>query len=237
MNDYFGLPGKWNLGNFLTVLQKANYFKYLGNSLIITVFGAIGVFVVTPVTSFVIARRMSKYKYFKFLYYFIVFGMFVPFQAKMLALVQVLTFFHLMNTTGLILLYIVSGLCVNVMLMAGYIKKLPPDIEEAAIIDGCTRLGSIFKVVYPVAKPMIVAILIKDILWMWNDFLMPLIVLSGKPNQWTLQMFQYNFKSTYYTDYGVAYAAYLMSAIPIILVYIFASRQITEGLTVGSVKG
>lgn len=236
LSDYFGLPSSFRLDNFQTVLSKANYFTYLGNSALVTLLSAIGVYLVIPTTSFVIARRMEKHRYFKFLYYFIILGIFVPFQTKMLALVQMMSSLRLLNTWGLVILYVVGALGADVFLMVGYIKAIPRDMEEAAIIDGCSRLKSIFLIVYPVVMPMISAVLIKDVLWFWNDFLLPLVVVGGNLKAWTLQLFQYNFKSTYSVDYPLAYAAYLISMLPVLLVYLFASRQITEGLTEGAVK-
>ena len=236
LTNYFDLPGTFDLSNYITVLKKANYFVYLKNSLIITVISAIGVYLVVPATSFVITRRMENSKYFKFLYFYIILGTFVPFQVKMLALVKWMSALHLMNTTGLILLYIFSSMCQNVFLLVGFIKQIPVDMEEASLLDGCSRLKTIFKIIYPVIKPMLAAIIIKDTLWFWNDFLMPLVIIGGKLDSWTLQMFQYNFKGTYSTDYPLAYAAYTMSMLPVVICYLFASRQITEGLTEGAVK-
>ena len=236
LGNYFGIPKEFNLANYQTVLHKANYFKYLLNSVLITVFAAVGVYFITPVTSFVIARRMNQYKYFKFLFYFIILGIFVPFQTKMLALVKLLSTLNIMNAFGLIALYIIGSMMIDIFLMVGYIRSIPRDMEEAAIIDGCSRIKSIYLIVYPVITPIISAVLIKDVLWFWNDFLLPLIVVGGKLGSWTLPLFQYNFRSTYAIDYPVAYAAYFMSMIPVLIAYIFFSRGITEGLTEGAVK-
>ncbi|MDD3334493.1 MAG: carbohydrate ABC transporter permease [Eubacteriales bacterium] len=236
LGDYFGLPSNFYLDNFESVLYKANYFLYLLNSFVVTAASAIGVYLLVPVTSFVIARQMDQHKYFKFLYVFLILGIFVPFQTKMLALVKLMSALQMMNSFGLVLLYVTSSLCTDVFLMVGYLRTIPRDVEEAAIIDGCSRIRSIFSIVYPMAMPMISAIIIKDILWFWNDFLLPLIVVGGKLNAWTLPLFQYNFKSTYAVDYPVAYAAYFMSMLPVLAVYFLASRQITDGLTEGAVK-
>lgn len=141
-----------------------------------------------------------------------------------------------MNPVGLVLLYGCGALCQDIFLMVGYIQTLPRDLEEAAAIDGCTRLGTMFRIVYPLLSPMLATILIKDALWIWNDFQMPLLILNVSTDYWTLPLFQYNFKSTYSVDFTMAFAAFTLSILPMMLIFLVAQKKIMGGLTSGAVK-
>jgi raffinose/stachyose/melibiose transport system permease protein len=142
----------------------------------------------------------------------------------------------LMNSRGLILIYITYALCQGVFLFVAYFKAVPSEIEEAAEIDGCGVVSSFFRIVYPLVKPMTATIIILNTLWIWNDFLLPLIILNKQASFWTLPLFQYNFKSQFTFDYNLAFASFLFSIVPMLIFYAFLQRYIIEGLTAGSVK-
>ncbi|KIY23113.1 MULTISPECIES: carbohydrate ABC transporter permease [Mesobacillus] len=234
--SFFALPENLNFTNFIKVINTSNYFQYLTNSLFITIIGVILILIVAPLISFSIARNMDKNKYYKFLFYFILLGIFVPFQVKMVPIVKLLSDLGLMNHTGLILLYVAGALTQDVFLLVGYIKTLPIEIEEAAEIDGCSRIQTITKITYPLMKPILATIIIKDALWIWNDFQMPLIVLSAAPDKWTLPMFVYNFQSTYSVDFTMAFAAFVLALLPVLILYMIMRKRIMGGLTTGAVK-
>ena len=120
--------------------------------------------------------------------------------------------------------------------MVGYIKTIPRDMEEASAIDGCNRIQTIWKIAFPIMKPMLATLLIKDTLWIWNDFMMPLLILNVSDKYWTLPLFQYNFKGTYSVDFTLAFAAFSLSIIPMMLVFVLAQKKIMGGLTAGAVK-
>lgn len=234
--SFFAPPSSLYLENFKAVISKANYFRYVWNSVSITVVSVLLILVIVPFTAFPIARGIEKSTYYKFLFFFITLGIFIPFQVKMLPIVKMMSSIHMMNPIGLILLYVCGALCQDVFLMVGYLKTIPKDMEEASAIDGCTRIQTIIRIVFPIMKPMLATILIKDSLWIWNDFLMPLLILNVSDAYWTLPLFQYNFKGTYSIDFTMAFAAFSLSVVPMMLLFVFAQKKIMGGLTTGAVK-
>jgi len=234
--SFFAFPKSFYLGNFSEVIHSSKYFSYVFNSVIITSVSAfiIGIFV--PLTAYPLARKMADKKYFKFLYYYIVMGVFIPFQVIMVPAVKNLSRMHLLNRTGLIMMYVTMALCQGIFLCVSYIKSLPKELEEAAKIDGCNTVQTFFLIVFPLMKPMTSTVVILNSLWIWNDFLMPLLVLNKSKASWTLPLFQYNFKSEYTFNYSLAFASFLLAMLPIIILYAFIQRYIISGITNGAVK-
>lgn len=235
-SSFFAPPESFYLDNFAAVISKANFFRYVFNSAFITVTSIVLILIVVPLTAFPIARRMDGGFYYRFLFFFITLGIFVPFQVKMLPIVKLMSSIHMLNPIGLILLYTCGALCQDVFLMVGYIRTIPKDMEEASSIDGCSRIQTIIKIVFPIMKPMLATVLIKDALWVWNDFLMPLLVLNVSDKYWTLPLFQYNFKGTYSVDFTMAFAAFSLSIVPMMILFAIAQKKIMGGLTTGAVK-
>lgn len=164
-------------------------------------------------------------------------GLFIPSQVIMLPVTKLMTNLNLLNRTGLILLYLAFSLTQGVFLFVNYIKGLPYEIEESAFMDGCNVFQTYTRIVLPLIKPMISTLLIMDLLWIWNDFMLPLLILNRSQELWTLPLFQYNFKTEYSFDYTMAFTAYLMSMLPMLIVYCLGQKHIIKGLTAGSVKG
>ena len=234
--DFFALPATWTTDNFLGVINKSNYFMYFSNSVIITVSSIVLIFLFVPMCAYAIARNMRSRKYFKFLFYFLLCAIFVPFQVIMVPLVIYMGWLGLNNQAGLICLHVTLASSQAIFLLTNYIRSVPPDLEESASIDGCTTWGAYWRVVLPLVKPMIATVLVLNALWVWNDFQMPLLILNTVPESWTLPLFQYNFTSQYTYDYNMAFASYLIAIVPVMIAYIFAQKYIVEGLTAGAVK-
>ena len=154
----------------------------------------------------------------------------------MVPLTQLCTKLGLMNQAGIILIYCAFALGQGVFLFVGYYKSIPVELEEAAVIDGCTTTQTFFKIVFPLAKPMTMTVIILNTLWIWNDFLLPLLILNKSASNWTLPLYQYNFKSAYTFDYNLAFASFMFSIVPMIIMYICLQKNIIEGLTAGAVK-
>ncbi len=234
--NFFSFPKSLYLENFKTVFAKAGYFKYFMNSVVVTVSSLILIYVLVTMISYAIARNMKRNVYYKFIFGFIVLGMFVPFQVIMVPLVQFMGGLGMSNKFGLILLHVTYAAMQGVFLLVNYIQNVPVDLEEAAYIDGCTTIQAYVKVVLPLLKPMTSTVLVLNALWVWNDFQMPLMILNKLPDTWTLPLFQYNFKSQYSFDYNMAFASYLIAMVPVLIAYILAQKNIVEGLTAGAVK-
>jgi raffinose/stachyose/melibiose transport system permease protein len=161
--------------------------------------------------------------------------MFIPFNVIMLPLVKQASAFHLDNIYGITLIYIIFGLPMNTFLYSGHIKSLPVALEEAARIDGADTFQTFWRIIFPLLKPMSATVAILSFMWTWNDFLMPLVLLSDASQQ-TLQLAQYVFKGQFSTQYNLAFASYLMVLLPVLAVYVFCQKWIIAGVTSGSVK-
>lgn len=234
--NFFAFPKSLNLDNFTEVFAKAGYFKYFMNSAVVTISSLILIYILVTMISYAIARGMKQSRYYRIIFWFIVLGMFVPFQVIMVPLVDFMGKLGLSNKTGLILLHVTFASMQAVFLLVNYIKSVPQDLEEAAYIDGCTTVQAYVKIVLPLLKPMTSTVLVLNALWIWNDFQMPLMILNKLPDTWTLPLFQYNFKSQYSFDYNMAFASYLIAMVPVLIAYMFAQKNIVKGLTAGAVK-
>ena len=234
-SSFFALPSSFFLGNFISVINKSYYFRYILNTAVILVCSVIVEMLIVPMAAYSIQRNNRKY--YRFLYVFIVCGLFVPFQVRMVSLVQMMSQLHLMSKLGMVFLYLAATTPPGVFLITGYLKSVPEQIEEAAYMDGSSYGATYFRVVFPLLKPILSTLLIKDSLFIWNDFQLPLIILNGSTKSWTLQLFQYNFKSQYSFDYNLAFASFIMTMLPILILYILIQKNIVAGLSAGAVKG
>lgn len=234
-SSFFALPSSFFLGNFISVINKSYYFRYILNTAVILVCSVIVELLIVPMAAYSIQRNNRKY--YRFIYIFIVCGLFVPFQVRMVSLVQMMSQLHLMSKLGMVFLYLAATTPPGVFLITGYLKSVPEQIEEAAYMDGSSYGATYFKVVFPLLKPILSTLLIKDSLFIWNDFQLPLIILNGSTKSWTLQLFQYNFKSQYSFDYNLAFASFIMTMLPILILYILIQKNIVAGLSAGAVKG
>ena len=234
-SSFFALPSSFFLGNFISVINKSYYFRYILNTAVILLCSVIVELLIVPMAAYSIQRNNRKY--YRFIYIFIVCGLFVPFQVRIVSLVQMMSQLHLMSKLGMVFLYLAATTPPGVFLITGYLKSVPEQIEEAAYMDGSSYGATYFKVVFPLLKPILSTLLIKDSLFIWNDFQLPLIILNGSTKSWTLQLFQYNFKSQYSFDYNLAFASFIMTMLPILILYILIQKNIVAGLSAGAVKG
>ncbi len=234
--NFFALPSSLYLGNFKEVMSDEHFADYVRNSLLITLISVGLISFIVPMVSYAISRESKRHLYFRVVYVVVLLSMFAPFQALMTPLTQLCTKLGIMNQGGLILIYLAFSLGQGVFLFSSYYNSIPLELEEAATIDGCTTTQTFFKIVFPLAKPMTVTIIILNTLWIWNDFLLPLLILNKSADMWTLPLYQYNFKSAYTFDYNLAFASFLFSIVPMIIMYIALQKNIIEGLTAGAIK-
>ncbi|KFI44978.1 carbohydrate ABC transporter membrane protein 2, CUT1 family [Bifidobacterium bohemicum] len=230
----FALPTTWNWHNFADAWAKVNYPKAALNSAIITVASVALTLLTNTFVAYAIARNMDK-RFFRFLYYFFIAAMFVPFPVIMLPLAKQMGALHLDNQLGLIILYMTLGLGTNLFIATGFIRSIPISLEEAARIDGASTWTIFWKIIFPLMGPINATIAILTALWAWNDFLMPLIVLTDQSNQ-TIPLAQYVFSSQFATNYPMAFASYLMAMAPILVVYVFAQKWVVGSVMRGAVK-
>ncbi|WP_294730510.1 carbohydrate ABC transporter permease [uncultured Faecalibaculum sp.] len=230
------LPKTWSFSNFAEAMRVTDFWHSLGNSLLITVGTIILAILVYSLAGYALGRGMNARKRFKTVYFYIVSGMFVPFAILMMPLVKETAQMHLGNQFGVILLYLVFYMPMNVMLYAGYMKNIPVVLEEAAQVDGLTTWQTFWKIIFPMMKPMHATVAVMTALGTWNDVMTPLVIMSGT-GQNTLPIAQLNFQTQFGTNYNLAFASYVLSLIPILVFYIICQKQILNGVANGAVKG
>lgn len=230
----FSLPQNFSIQNYITAFEKMSYFHAFANSLIITVCSVLLIALFAAMTAHFFVRNKTKLNQVMFMT--MVAAMIIPFQAIMIPLVQIYGSLDLMNSkAALIYLYIGFGTSLAVFIYHGFIKSIPLELEEAAMIDGCSKIQTFFKIVLPVLIPTTVTISILNVLWIWNDFLLPSLVLI-EAKQRTLPLSTFYFYGTYTADYGPLMASLLLTILPVVIVYLFAQRYIIQGVMQGSIK-
>jgi len=236
-SDFFGLPVALNWSNYSSVLQAPDYLMAFSNSVIITGVSIGFMMLLLPMSSYAIARRMKHSKIYNILYFFIVAGIFVPFQVKMLPMVKLMSAMGIMNQFGAILIYLATSTCEGVFLMVGYLQAIPTDLEEAAYIDGASTNKMFYQIIRPMMAPIISTVVIKNSLWVWNDYFMPSLVLNQSKAFQTLTLYQYSFKLENSTNYTIIFAVVALSILPITISYLIFQKKIVSGLMDGAIKG
>ena len=238
-NDVAGalpFPAKWSLDNFRQAMEVTDFWNSLGNSLLITISTIVLSVLIHSTAGYAIGRAMAHKKVFRLFYLYIVSGMFVPFSILMMPLVKQTSQMGLGNRLGVILLYVVFYMPMNVLLYTGYLKNLPLALEEAADIDGATTWSAYWKILFPLMMPMHATVAILTALGTWNDVMTPLVIMSGT-GQNTLPLAQLNFQTQFGTNYNLAFSSYILALIPILIFYVICQKQILDGVANGAVKG
>lgn len=237
-NDVAGalaFPSSWNFDNFREAMEVTDFWNSLGNSVLITGGTVVLCILIHSFAGYVIGRKMAEKKAFKAAYFYVVSGMFVPFAVLMMPLVKQTAQMGIANRFGVIVLYLVFFMPMNIMLYTGYLKNIPTALEEAANIDSATAWQTFWKIIFPNMKPMHATVAILTAMSTWNDVTTPLVILSGT-GQNTLPMAQLNFQSQFGTNYNLAFASYLLALLPILIFYIICQKQILNGVANGAVK-
>lgn len=229
------LPATWSLDNFREAMKVTDFWHSLGNSLLITIVTVVLSITIHSLMGYALGRNKAKSKFYNFVYLFIVSGMFVPFAILMMPLAKQTAEMGLGNWVGVILLYVVFYMPMNVMLYSGYLVNIPIALEEAARVDGSSTWTTYWKVIFPIMKPMHATVAIITALAVWNDVMTPLVIMAGS-SQNTLPLAQLNFQSQFGTNYNLAFASYLLALIPILIFYIICQKQILNGVVNGAVK-
>ncbi len=237
-NDVAGalaLPKSWSFENFREAMEVTDFWNSLGNSLLITVVTVVLSVLVCGIAAYAIGRSMLESKKFKWIYFYIVSGMFVPFAILMMPLVKETAQLGIANRGGVILLYLVFFMPLNIMLYTGYLKNIPIALEEAAKVDGASTWRTYWSVIFPVMKPMHATVAVLTAMSVWNDVMTPLVIMSGTGKN-TLPLAQLNFQTQFGTNYNLSFASYLLALLPILIFYIVCQKQILNGVTNGAVK-
>ncbi len=242
--DPLSWPENWGtmIDNAVEIMGRdnINYFSSFGYSVLITVVSLLTIGIFSAMAAWVLVRTKTRYSVIIFLLF--ISGLVIPFQVVMLPLTRFMqtlkdiTGIQFKETLhGIILAYIGFGAPLSVFMFYGFIKSIPTDIEEAAIIDGCSKSQVFFKVVLPILKPIFVTMLVLNGMWIWNDYLLPLLVL-GRGSVQTLPLSVALLAGNYFKDWGLILTAVLMASIPVIILFLFAQKHIIKGMTSGAIK-
>lgn len=237
-NDIAGalaLPLTWSFSNFREAIRVTDFWHSLGNSLLITVTTVVLSILIHGLAGYAIGRGMKEHKLYNLIYLFIVSGMFVPFAILMMPLVKQTAQMGIANRLGVIVLYVVFFMPLNVMLYKGYLTNIPVAIEEAARVDGASTWKIYWTIIFPMMKPMHATVAVLTAMSTWNDVMTPLVIMSGTGKN-TLPLAQLNFQTQFGTNYNLAFASYLLALIPILLFYVVCQKHIINGVVNGAVK-
>lgn len=220
--------------NYTEGVAKTGFFKAFGWSIFITVFSVAAIVLFTSMTAWYITRQKSKFT--SVLYYAFVFSMIVPFQMVMFTLTKTANTLHLDNPVGIVFIYLGFGAGLSVFMFSGFVKSIPLEIEEAAMIDGCGPLQTYFRVVFPILKPTAITVAILNAMWVWNDYLLPYLVIGSeyKTVPIAIQYLKGGYGSV---DMGAMMAMLVLAIVPIVIFYLFSQKYIIKGVVAGAVKG
>ena len=235
ISGILSLPEAWSLNNFAQAMELTDFWRSLGNSLLVTVSTVVLCIVLHSLMGFAVGRNKAHSKTYNFIYLFIVSGMFVPFAILMMPLAKQTAEMHLDNWAGVIVLYVVLYMPMNLLLYTGYLVNIPIALEEAARVDGASTWRTFWKIIFPIMKPMHATVAVITALAVWNDVMTPLIIMSGKGSN-TLPLAQLTFQTQFGTNYNLAFASYLLALIPIVIFYVICQKQIINGVVNGAVK-
>jgi raffinose/stachyose/melibiose transport system permease protein len=226
-------PTQITWDNFNQAMTKMNFFRSLTNSVIITVLSVGALILFSSMLAYYLARTKSKFTKTTFL--ILVASMIVPFQALMIPFMSIFAqFVSLNNRAALAFFYIGFGVALSTFLYHGFISKIPMDLDEAASMDGANDFAIFWKIIFPMLRPVTATVAIVNALWIWNDFLLPRLVLT--PETQTLPLSTYLFYGQYSTEYGQAMAGLLLAVLPIIVFYLILQKQFISGISTGAVK-
>lgn len=221
--------------NYRNGLKATDFISCFGYSLFITVGSVAAIILCCSMCAWYLTRRQTKVT--KTIYLLCLFSMIVPFQMVMFTLSKFANMLHLANPVGIIVVYLGFGAGLAVFMFSGFVRSISIEIEEAAIIDGCTPLQTFFRVIFPILKPTTVTIAILEAMWVWNDYLLPSLVLNVNKYRTIPIAVQYLKQSHGQIDWGAMMAVLVMAIVPIILFYLACQKYIIEGVVAGAVKG
>lgn len=231
LGDYFA-----GIQNYVTGLEQTGFLAAAGWSFFITIGSLILIVFFCAMTAYYITRVKTWWT--NLLYLFFVFSMIVPFQMVMFPTVKIADILHLDNPIGMILLYLGFGAPLSVFIISGFVKSIPLEIEEASMIDGCGPVQNYFRIVMPMLKPVMITVAILNAMWVWNDYLLPYLVIGlSTPYKTIPVVVQQLVGSRGSNDMGALMAMLVLAIIPIIIFYLSSQKHIIEGVVAGAVKG
>ncbi|MDE6951715.1 MAG: carbohydrate ABC transporter permease [Lachnospiraceae bacterium] len=234
------LPKSFSFEYYVNAMKKMNFAHALANSAVVTVVSIFFIIVFASMTAWMLVRTGNVLS--TVIFNIFVATMLIPFQTLMMPLMQEMGWIRdtlhipmMDNKGGLIYMYIGFGASMAVFLYHGFVKSIPISLEEAATIDGCSKLGVFWKIVFPMLKPTTMTVIILDVIWIWNDYLLPSLVLSSKANR-TIPLSTFSFFGQFTIQWNMAMAGLTLTIIPVVIFYLCAQKYIIKGVAAGAVK-
>ncbi len=236
VSDVIALPREPSFQNYADVIEKMNYPRLFFNNIVITVIGLIGIVFLSSLGAYMLDRRNTRYT--RFAYSLIIIPMLIPFQTFMITLLKVMNVVHLSGSTwGLGIQYWGFGIPMATFIFFNFMKTIPKEIDESARIDGASTMRTFTGVIFPMLKTVTTTVVVLDVMWIWNDFLLPLLMVNSRPITKTLVLSAYTFVGQFNTQWHYAMTAMVLVVLPSIIVFILLQRYIVEGAVAGAVKG
>ena len=231
----FGMPAPWVTENYTDILGSAGFWLPLGNSILIALASTLLVVLASAMAAFVFARYAFRGRELIFTLFTV--GLMFPFAVAILPLYILLRELGLLdNPLGVILPQVAFGLPVTIIILRGFFRTIPPDVEEAATLDGCTPFSFFWRILLPMARPALATVSVLAVVASWNNFMLPLVVFND-PSWWTLPLGVNQFRGQYAADTARILAYVVVSMVPALVLYVLAERQLVSGLTSGATKG
>ncbi|WP_424766868.1 carbohydrate ABC transporter permease [Paenibacillus sp. sgz302251] len=233
--SFVSLPTSLQFNNYIDAFEKINLLGSTLNSVIISVLGIGGIVFCASLAGYKLSRTSGKLS--NIIFFLFIASMLVPFHSIMIPLTRMANSLSVQGSTyGLAIIYIGLGVNMAIFLYHGFVKSIPRELEEAAQIDGCNEFQTFFRIIFPLLVPITVTIAILDFLWIWNDFLLPLLMLTDS-SKFTLILSTNTLFGEYNKDWSLILAALVLTAIPVIIIYAFFQKFIMHGIAEGAVKG
>ncbi|MFC5701026.1 carbohydrate ABC transporter permease [Cohnella faecalis] len=234
LTNIMALPKSLITINYSEVWRLMEYPTLFVNTFLLTLVSVAGIVFIGSMAGYKLSRTKTRWS--AFLFFVCISPMMLPFQSFMITLTKLSKQLHLINSLeGLSVIYWGLGAPLAVFMFHGFVKSLPLELEESGAIDGASSYGVFFRIVFPVMVPVISTVIILNVMWIWNDFLLPLIMLNGK--QSTLQLASYKFFGQYKSEWQYALTAVVYTSIPPVVVFLFLQKYIIKGMVAGAVKG
>lgn len=236
VRDAIAMPTKPETENYTYVVDKINYFKLFGNNVIITVTGIAGIVLFSSAAAYMLDRRRNRYT--RIAHLLIITPMLIPFQTIMITLLKAMNVIHLSGSKlGLGVQYWGFGIPMATFIFYNFMKTIPKELDESAEIDGASTHVTFFRVIFPLLKSVTVTVIVLDVMWIWNDFLLPLLMVNSSNETKTLVLAAYTFVGQMNTKWHYAMTAMVLAVVPSIIIFIFLQKYIVDGVVAGAVKG
>ncbi|MGV2939400.1 carbohydrate ABC transporter permease [Mesobacillus sp. LC4] len=231
--DTLKLPDVFSFENYTVAFERLDFIKTFFNSVLITVLAVAVIIIFSSMAAYALSRRGGKTSGIIFMLF--VAAMLIPFQSVMIPLVSIFGKLEMLNRGGLIFMYLGFGASLSIFLYHGTLSGIPKSLDEAATIDGANRFQIFWHIIFPMLKPVSVTVAILNIIWIWNDYLLPSLVIN-KPGMETIPLKMFFFFGEYTKQWHLALAGLTIAIIPVIIIYFFLQKQIIKGVSEGSVK-